>query len=177
MKNIIALAGSNSKKSINKQLVVSVAKSIENTKLNVIDLNDINVPMYGIDEENLNGIPNEIINLNEKFASADGFVISLAEHNGSYSTAFKNILDWLSRVDQKIWKNKPMLLMSTSPGERGGATVLGSASATFPYLGGNIVAEFSLPSFFGNFSDGEISNDDFKKDISEKVLLFQNTIK
>jgi NAD(P)H-dependent FMN reductase len=26
--------------------------------------------------------------------------------------AFKNIFDWMSRIDKNVWQNKPMLLMA-----------------------------------------------------------------
>ena len=52
-----------------------------------------------------------------------------------------------------------MFLMSTSPGARGGKTVLDTAKTYFPYLGGNIVSDFSLPSFYDNFKDGKIINE------------------
>ena len=64
----------------------------------------------------------------------------------------------MSRIDGKLWSDKPMLLMATSPGARGGATVLEIAKGRFPYMGGNIVADFSLPSFDDNFSGGKIAN-------------------
>jgi hypothetical protein len=51
-----------------------------------------------------------------------------------------------------------MLLMATSPGARGGATVLEIAKGRFPYMGGNIIAELSFPSFFDNFKEGEITD-------------------
>ena len=44
-----------------------------------------------------------------------------------------------------------MLLMSTSPGARGGASVLESAKELFPSSGAVIKATFSLPSFQQNF--------------------------
>ena len=101
MKNIVALGGSNSKKSINKTLATYAAKKIEDAQVSVIDLNDFDLPLYGIDLETENGIPEEAKRLNNLLESADGLVISLAEHNGSYATAFKNAFDWLSRIDQK----------------------------------------------------------------------------
>ena len=64
----------------------------------------------------------------------------------------KNLFDWMSRIDGKLWSNKPMLLMATSPGARGGATGLEIAQGRFGYMGGNIVGSFSLPSFGDNFS-------------------------
>ena len=106
--------------------------------------------------------------------STDGIVLSLAEHNGAYATVFKNAFDWMSRIDGKLWSNKPMLLMSTSPGGRGGATVLEIAKGRFPYMGGNIVADFSLPSFMNNFSiDDGLVNDDLNAEWKLKIEQFQ----
>ena len=176
MKNIVALGGSNSKKSINKTLATYAAKKIEDAQVSVIDLNDFDLPLYGIDLETENGIPEEAKRLNNLLESADGLVISLAEHNGSYATAFKNAFDWLSRIDQKVWKNKPMLLMATSPGGRGGISVLESAKMTFPHLGGNIIADFSLASFYDNFSENGLKNEALNNDLNQKIELLQKAI-
>lgn len=173
MKKIISMAGSNSQNSINKSLLSYTSSLIENTEIVSIDLNDYVLPIYGVDYETENGIPTAIKRLNELFDTADGFIVSLAEHNGSYAAAFKNTIDWLSRANMKVWREKPMLLMATSPGGRGGATVLQSAKAYFPFLGGEITADFSLPNFYDNFSDDEISNLELKKELNMKIQLFE----
>lgn len=176
MKKIIAIGGSNSKKSINKTLAVYAAQRIENSEIVIADLNDFDLPLYGIDVENENGIPEDATRLNNLLESADGLVVSLAEHNGSYATAFKNAFDWLSRIDQKVWKSKPMLLMATSPGGRGGATVLQTAKTSFPHLGGNIIADFSLPSFYDNFSEDGLSDSTLNTTLNEKIEMLQKAI-
>lgn len=158
MKTIIAFAGSNSKTSINKKLAAYAASLVENTTVNVLDLNDYKLPLYGIDEELENAIPETAEKFLKTLQEADGIVLSLAEHNGAYATVFKNIFDWMSRIDGKLWGNVPMLLMATSPGARGGQTVLDIAKGRFPYMGGNIVAEYSLPSFNEHFVDGIIKD-------------------
>ena len=173
MKKIISIAGSNSQNSINKSLLSYTSSLIENTEIISIDLNDYVLPIYGVDYETENGIPTAIKRLNELFDTADGFMVSLAEHNGSYAAAFKNTIDWLSRANMKVWREKPMLLMATSPGGRGGATVLQSAKAYFPFLGGDITADFSLPNFYDNFSDDEISNQELQNELNMKVQLFE----
>jgi NAD(P)H-dependent FMN reductase len=176
MKNIIAFAGSNSKTSINKELAVYAAQSVNDSKVNVLDLNDFNLPLYGIDFENEHGIPDNAHKFLEAIKSSDGIVLSLAEHNGAYATVFKNIFDWMSRIDGKLWSDKPMLLMATSPGARGGATVLDIAKGRFPYMGGNIVAVFSLPSFYDNFKEGVIVNEDLNVKFKAQINLFQQSI-
>ncbi|MEW2921880.1 NAD(P)H-dependent oxidoreductase [Muricauda sp. ANG21] len=176
MKKIITIAGSNSQKSINKSLLTYTNSLLENVEIITIDLNNYVLPIFGVDFEVENGIPTAVKRLNELFNTADGFIVSLAEHNGSYAAVFKNTVDWLSRLNMKIWRDKPMLLMATSPGGRGGATVLQSASTYFPFMGASITDTFSLPSFYDNFNNGEISNESLKKELQSKVDKFQITI-
>ena len=99
-------------------------------------------------------------------------IVSLAEHNGSYTAAFKNLYDWTSRLETKLWSGKAMLLLSTSPGGRGGATVMAAGKATFPRMGADLKASFSLPSFHKNFSDeagivDEALNADFQQALAD----------
>ncbi|CDF78929.1 NADPH-dependent FMN reductase [Formosa agariphila KMM 3901] len=158
MKQIIAFAGSNSKQSINKQLVSYASSLLQEAEVTVLDLNDFKLPLYGVDLEVESGIPESVNRMIDAIKSADGLIISLAEHNGAYTTVFKNLFDWMSRAEPKTFHNKPMLLMATSPGARGGASVLEIAKDRFPRHDANIVAEFSLPSFYENFSEGKLIN-------------------
>ena len=176
MKNIIVFAGSNSKDSINKQLAVYASSLVEKVDVKVLDLNDFELPIYGIDFEKEYGIPDHAHKFLKCIKDSDGIILSLAEHNGAYTTVFKNIFDWMSRIDGKLWSDKPMLLMATSPGARGGASVLEVARGRFPYMAGNIVAEFSLPSFGSNFSEGKLINEVLNSDLKSKVELFQQAL-
>ena len=176
MKRVITVAGSNSQNSINKTLIDYVLRSLESIEVVSIDLNDYLLPIYGIDFETENGIPASVKRLYELFKTADGFILSLAEHNGSYSAVFKNTIDWLSRIEMKIWREKPMLLMATSPGGRGGATVLQAASNYFPYMGAGITDTFSLPSFYDNFKHGKINDESLAEDLHSKIDKFQEVV-
>lgn len=176
MKNIIAFAGSNSKHSINKNLATYASTLVEDVEVNVLDLNDFNLPLYGMDYEIANGIPDNAHKFLELIKASNGIILSLAEHNGAYATVFKNLFDWMSRIDGKLWGDIPMLLMATSPGARGGASVLEMAKARFPFMGGHVVAEFSLPSFGDNFSEGKIINKDLNTKLKEQVKLFKQAL-
>ena len=69
-------------------------------------------------EENEDGIPDLAYTFKEQFKNSDAVVISFAEHNATYTTsAFKNIFDWISRIDKNIWHNKQYFLLATSTGE------------------------------------------------------------
>lgn len=175
-KKIITIGGSNSKKSISKILAEHVGSLINNVEIINIDLNDFNLPIFSVDIEEEKGISNVALELNTIINNADGFVITLAEHNGTYSAAFKNTFDWLSRIEGKVWRDKPMLLLATSPGERGGQTVLDIALARFPYNGGKIIGSMPFPSFFDNFKENEITNPELKDKLLKLVNEFQNAI-
>ena len=170
MKKIIAFAGSSSKTSINKQLVTYAANQFENASVEVLDLNDYEMPVFSVDKQKENGIHALATDFYEKLGSADLIVISFAEHNGNYSTAFKNVLDWTSRINAKTFQEKEMLLLATSPGARGGSSVLDIATKRFPFQGGIVKGSFSLPSFNDNFdAEKGITNDELKNQLLEII--------
>lgn len=176
MKNIIAFAGSNSKKSINKVLANYASSLIADASVSVLDLNDFELPLYGIDYEMEHGIPDNAKKFLDLIKSSDGVVLSLAEHNGAYSTAFKNVFDWMSRIDNKLWSDRPMLLMASSPGGRGGQSVLEIAQGTFPRMSANVTSVFSLPFFQKNFSEGKIIDEDLSSKLKQAVSEFSKAL-
>lgn len=177
MKHIIAFAGSNSTTSINKQLATYASGLVEGAKVEVLDLNDFDVPLFSTDlEKSMGGQPENAHKLFNKIKEADGMVISLAEHNGAYASVFKNLFDWISRIEAKTFLGKPMLLMATSPGARGGQSVLTIAEDRFPRHEADIVGVFSLPQFGNNFSEGKITNKELNDQLLVEVDKFQNAI-
>lgn len=149
---ITAFAGSNSSHSINRQLVKFTLSYLSGAEVNLLDLNDFEMPIFSVDREE-DGYPEKAYDFIKSMEGADLIICSLAENNRSYSTAFKNVLDWCSRIDMNIFKNKPMLLMSTSPGGYGGGNVMNAAKTFFPSCGANIIDTFSLPRFCKNFDE------------------------
>jgi len=175
-KNIITIGGSSSKNSINKILAEYTGDLVNNVNLTKVDLNNFELPLFSIDIENEDGFSENLLKLNTIIENADGFVISLAEHNGAYAAVFKNAFDWLSRIEGKVWRNKPMLLLSTSPGARGGESALEIALNRFPFNGGNIIGSMSFPSFFDNFKENDIVNEELKLKLSNLVSKFENSL-
>ena len=152
---IVVFAGSNSSQSINQQIAIHAASVLHETmdaavEIDLVDLNDYEMPIYSPEREAA-GIPQQAQDFFAKIGAADGLIISLAEYNGSYATAFKNIFDWCSRIDMKMFQEKPMVLMATSPGPNGGRNVHGAAMSGFPFYGGNIVAGFQFGPFAKHF--------------------------
>ncbi len=91
---------------------------------------------------------------------------------------FKNIIDWLSRVDRQFLQQKKLLLMSTSPGKRGGAAALDYCKSRLPRHGAEILESFSLPQFYENFDSekGEIVNEVFERGVADVVSSFSHQI-
>lgn len=176
MKNIVTIGGSTSRISINKKLAEYAGDMLKTVGLIKVDLNKYEMPLFSVDIENEHGFPEGAIQLNEVFENADGFIVSLAEHNGAYSSAFKNSFDWLSRINGKVWRNKPMILLSTSPGARGGQSVMELALSRFPYSGGNIIESMTFPSFHENFQNGEIVNLELKANLLEHLKNFEKAL-
>ncbi|WP_264548930.1 NADPH-dependent FMN reductase [Flavobacterium sp. N2820] len=169
-KKIIAFGASSSKSSINKQLASYTANQFQNVSVEILDLNDYEMPVFSVDKQAENGIHPLAQEFYAKIGSADLIVISFAEHNGNFSSAFKNILDWSSRINAKTFQEKPMLLLATSPGARGGSSVLDIATKRFPFQGGIVKGSFSLPSFNDNFdAEKGITNEELKNQLLEIV--------
>ena len=170
MRKIITFGASSSKTSINKQLAIYTANQFQNSEVTLLDLNDYEMPIYSVDKEKELGIPQLAHDFFNKLGSADLIIISFAEHNGVYSTAFKNIFDWISRIDGNTFQEKEMLLLSTSPGPRGGSTVLEIAKNRFPFQGGIVKGSFSLPNFNDNFNaEKGITNEDLKNALLKNI--------
>ncbi|MDZ7613633.1 MAG: NAD(P)H-dependent oxidoreductase [Flavobacteriaceae bacterium] len=151
---IVAFGASSSKHSINKRFAHYTAQLLD-PKAELLDLADFPLPVFSVDLEKEEGIPVQAMNFITKIKSANLLVISLAEHNGSYTAAFKNLFDWTSRAEPKLFAGMKMLLLSTAPGPRGGLGVMEAALVRFPIHGANIVAHFSLPKFAENFDETE----------------------
>lgn len=172
---IIAFGGSPSKNSINKKLATYASSLFENADVEILDLNDYQMPLFSVDIEAEIGQHELAKAFLVKIESADFLVISMAENNGNYSAAFKNVYDWCSRIMGKVFQGKPMLLLATSPGARGGASVLEIAKNAFPRYGADIKAFFSLPSFNDNFDveNGKIANPEFDNQLKEIIANIQ----
>lgn len=168
---LLAFAASNSKQSINKQLVTYAASLIEGAEVDVLDLNDYELPLFSEDRERELGHPELAKSFIAKLATSDAVMISFAEHNGSYSAAYKNLFDWSSRIGPKVFQNKPMVMLATSPGARGGASVLATAIGSAPFFAGHVKASLSIPSFYENFDveRGTLRNEALNAQLIEAV--------
>ena len=173
-KKILAFAGSNHAKSINHQLVAFTAGLLEDYEVQLLDIRAWDVPMYSINLDP-DQTPEQITELIALIQEADGILLASPEHNGGMPAFLKNILDWLSRRSKKVFTDKTVFLLSTSPGAKGGATNLKNLIGALPYQGATIAATFSLPSFYDNFQNGQVQGE-LLGQLEEQVGLLTATL-
>jgi NAD(P)H-dependent FMN reductase len=173
---LLAFAATSSSKSINKQLVTYAASLVADASVEILDINDYEMPLFSQDKEEVLGQPEQAKAFYAKLGQADAIIISFAEHNGSYTAAYKNLFDWTSRIDMKLFQNKPMVLLATSPGPGGAATVLAAATGSAPYFAADVKASLSIPSFFDNFDSEkqQISNPEILDKLQSAVSQLNN---
>jgi NAD(P)H-dependent FMN reductase len=162
MKKILAFAGSNSSKSINHQLLEYVASQINNATVNLKTAAELDIPLYSIDTEEKEGIPQTVQSLAEEIKASDGLIISVAEHNGNVTAYFKSIMDWLSRHDRHFLLDKPILLLSASPGGGGAGSARAITEKTLPYFKGEVIASQGIGGFYDLFENGQIKNSEIE---------------
>ncbi|WP_419211239.1 NADPH-dependent FMN reductase [Maribacter sp. X9] len=177
MSYVLAFTGSNSSTSINYKLLEYTASLLQDEKIGVLNMVDYPFPMYSEDYEKENGHSNSLVELMNEIRNAKGLIIAVNEHNGYPSAYFKNLLDWLSRVDQKFLIDKKIFLMAASPGGRGAVGALEAAEKMLIRFKGEVVEKFSLPNYGQNFDEKNgIINGDLAKSHKEKLNSFSEAI-
>ncbi|MCE8538198.1 NAD(P)H-dependent oxidoreductase [Ruegeria pomeroyi] len=169
---IVAFGASNTKNSINKALARFTATLVPNAEIEILDLNNYDLPIFSEDIEKEIGQPQAAREFYHKIGSADGVIVSFAEHNGSYSAAYKNLFDWASRIDQKVFQNKPTVYLATSPGPGGAGSVLAAAKGSAPFFGADLRTAVSVASFHDAYDaeTGRITEPNALADLSAAAL-------
>jgi len=81
------------------------------------------MPLYNADVQNQSGFPAPVTALADAIRAADGVVFVTPEYNYSCPGVLKNAIDWVSRVPDQPFANKPVALQSASQGPLGGPRV------------------------------------------------------
>ncbi|MDM3872165.1 NAD(P)H-dependent oxidoreductase [Porticoccus sp. W117] len=176
---VLAFSSSNSKHSINRVLATYAANLIEGATVEVLDIHDYELPLFSPEREAELGHPQLARDFLDKIAEADALVISHAEHNGSYTAAFKNLFDWASRGDRKVFQDKPTLLLATSPGPGGAKNVLAHAETSAPHFRAEVVAAISVPKFQDNFdvANNTLTNSDIHAQLLAAIEMLRKASK
>ena len=79
------------------------------------------IPIYNADNQNSTGFPADVTAWADAIRAADGVIIVSPEYNWSIPGGLKNAIDWVSRLKEVPFKDKPIALQSCSAGLLGGA--------------------------------------------------------
>mgnify|MGYP005988996025 CR=1 FL=1 len=168
---VLAFGTSNSRNSINQKLARYAATQIDDADVTLLDIHNLEMPIYSEEREKESGIPQFAHDFYQAIGEADAIVISFAEYNGSYTSAYKNLFDWASRIDMKVYQDKPMIMLATSPGAGGAQSVLAAAEGSAPFFAADVKGALSLPNFFDNYDEqtSKVTDESFNAQLDEIV--------
>jgi chromate reductase len=182
MINIIGLSGSLRAGSFNTALLRAAAGLMpEGSQMVVKTIHGI--PLYDGDVEAASGVPALVQELGNAIANADGLLLASPEYNNSIPGAFKNTIDWLSRIEdgpRPIFTDKPVALMGASPGPFG--TLLAQNAwlsvlrtlETRPWFGGRLLVSRASGVFDGT---GQMTDEATKKKLREFLAGFVGSLR
>lgn len=157
---VLVFAGSARRASLNKQLARIAAEVV--TGLGgegvFVDLADYPLPLYDGDLEQAEGIPANAYDFSSLVGDADALLYVSPEYNGAYTPLLKNTIDWVTRIDRRVFA-KPTALASASPGGTGGRNGLKLLRATLEHMAVPVIDEqFTLPHASDVLSHGELTD-------------------
>ena len=121
--NVITLVGSLRKASFNAALARQLPKWAPEGMAITEAPPWADFPIYNADDHNANGIPASVTRLAEAIRAADGVIIVSPEYNYGVPGGLKNAVDWVSRVKDQPFKDKPVAIQSVAGGPLGGGRV------------------------------------------------------
>lgn len=178
---LMMMAASLRKASYNKKLIHLAANLIRDAaeSVDVFEFNDFDIPLYNADIQNELGFPPAVLKFCEHIQQADGLIFSVPEYNFSIPGVFKNLIDWVSRIDSAPWKNQHILLLSASPSLVGGNRSLWATRIPLETCGAFVYPDmFSLASADTAFNEeGELNDQSLQKRLLNTMQDYVNIIK
>ena len=173
--DVVGLCGSLRAASINR-MVLGLAGQAMPAGMKLEQLEWVGVPPFTADPL-AGAMPPTVITLSDRIRRADAVVIVTPEYNFSIPGMFKNMLDWLSRVDAQPFANKPVAMMSASTGPLGGARVQYELRRVFQFLNAKVLNKPEV--FIGNASSkfspgGECIDEATIKFVTAQMLALQD---
>lgn len=185
---ILAFAGSLRSGSYNKKLVKIAAEGAKEAGADVtyVDLKDYPMPIFDEDLETSEGLPPNARKLKDIFLKHDGLLVACPENNGSFPSAFKNAIDWLSRPVEgfpplECFVNRTAIIMAASTGYWGGVRVLIHLRQMFNHIKVTVLPDhINIPNAVDAFDDiGNLKNEKHHKAtkaLGRKLTEFLNKL-
>ena len=174
MTNVITICGSLRKGSFNRMLA-NLLPGLAPAGMKITAAPSIEMPLYNSDVQ-AQGFPPAATALAEAIRGADGVIIVSPEYNWGVPGVLKNAIDWVSRVDNQPFKDKPVCLQSASMGILGGARAQYHIRQTMVFLNAFV---FSTPEVLvaqaqNKFDDktGDLTDEATRNVIKQQLASF-----
>jgi len=167
---ILALAGSARRESFNRKLLAVTIEAVRGAggEVTLLDLNELELPLYHGDLEEAQGLPPNAVKLIELVNRHAGLLIASPEYNSFMTPLLKNTIDWITRADDNPFTGKVAAVVSASPGALGGARSLQHVRHLLLHLGCHVVpAQCLLPQAHDAFApDGRLKDERARKSVA-----------
>jgi chromate reductase, NAD(P)H dehydrogenase (quinone) len=118
--NVITICGSLRKGSYNR-MVMNLLPGWAPANVKISEAPPFSeFPLYNADVQNSSGFPAPVQTLADAIRVADGVIFVSPEYNYSIPGGLKNAIDWVSRLPNQPFANKPVMMISASAGMLGG---------------------------------------------------------
>jgi chromate reductase len=134
----------------NKELSSFIAQEIkkQGKTAEIIDIINLNLPLFSDKEELQNGIPENATRLSQTLINTQGLVIVAPEYNGTFPPSLNNLISWVSKTSdnwRESFNNKNCLIATHSGG--GGHHVLMALRHQLAFLGANVLGRAILTTY------------------------------
>ena len=173
---VLGICGSLRKASLNMAALRACSELLPSgMKLEITSLAEL--PMYNQDVFDA-GIPQAVKRFYDEVAAADGVLIATPEYNFSVPPALKNAIDWVSKMPNQPFSNKPVAVFSASTGPLGGARVQYDVRRILVQLWGLVLPrpEVFIGGAAAKFSDGKLADETTRKFLTELLAGFKSWI-
>jgi chromate reductase len=137
------------------------------------------IPLYNYDVQTSAGIPARATEIADAIRAADGVIFVTPEYNHSVPGVLKNAIDWLSRLDQQPFRDKPCALQTCSQGPMGG---IRAQLALRPVLVALRATMFTTPEVIvtfarDKFADGALKDETTRKFVAAQLEAFATFVR
>jgi len=169
--NVVTICGSLRKKSYNAALTRALP-ALAPSNMTIKNAPPFEtIPFYNADIQEASGFPGPVEDLATAVRAADGVIIVTPEYNWTIPGALKNALDWVSRLKDQPFKDKPVAIQSASQGPLGGARMQYHLRMALTYMNSFV---FGTPEIFVGMAQNKFDKETLElKDEPTKAIIKQ----
>jgi chromate reductase len=168
--SILGISGSLRKASYNTAALHAAQElAPEGVTIEIADISAI--PIYN-DDVRAAGIPASVLALGAEIARADAVLIATPEYNFSIPGVLKNAIDWISRLPDQPFKNKPVAILGASPGPVGTARAQYDLRKVFVFLDAHVLnkPEIMISNAGTRFdAEGKLTDETSRKFLASQI--------